>query len=1076
MYRYRPCFALSIVSVAASLAAEQPPPAAFQQYCAGCHGKAAMGGVNLEELLKSPPGEPFQTWDKVAAVLETKRMPPPKMKQPSDEERQAAAAWVRSGLKEYAKKHAGDPGKVTVRRLTSGEYGYTIEDLTGLDIKTDRDFVADSVGGEGFTNFGDVQFMQDANLERYLQAAKWVAERAVTASGPLSFYPDPGKSGLELSAVARIRKIHGENGFRATSGEGGKPFGTERYGAAILAVWKYKNRAALGKPKATIAEIAKADGVSARFAEHLWNTFQTPNKTYPTAVVLEKWNKFPTGNDLAAAKVASKDLQDFIVNYPRFLFGAGAPAAGGLGDERALIISDEEVQVKARQKIVFGIINRSRDKQPFARVYLQVSSVNPDSSTKPLVYWRNTQVRSRGADRAFGEPKALFDIIDEASRQRLGFGSRGAQPNEFVTEGEVATYFDIPTPDAGGTFSLTIEPEIGPGDSIVRCLLSDKENIATGRPISALVGDPKLPSYKVWKKNLLDFAANLPSNSHGEATPADKDPIPAPFNNVYNQPERDRYHVKVKYYRTDKFLYDKILSDAQRAELDHAWNDLLGSFEYHDQILDFLDEKFKLNLNGKNIAQLDDAFIRSLPEEPRKYVEPLKAHYNAVQDAHLSAQPGHLRDALELASKAWRRPLTPTEKQNLEAYYRKLRDTQKLDHDRAIRVLLTRILVAPEFLYRLEQTSSNNNKTKGLTSWELASRLSYFLWSSIPDSELRRAAAANELTVPAKLQAQVKRMLADPKARRFSTEFFGQWLGFYRFDQFTGVDNGRFPEFNDELKTAMYDEATSFFEYIVRQNRPVSEILNANYTFLNPTLAKHYGVKADVKGMEKVDNAQDRGGALRLGAVLAETSAPLRTSPVKRGDWVLRRILGTPTPPPPADAGSLPADEKAFGGLTLREKLKVHMRNATCAGCHTRIDPMGFPLEKYDPLGRVRASYSDGKPVEDVSTTREGIDIKGVEGLIAYLQNHEEQVLSNMSRKLIGFALGRTALASDQPLVETMVKAGNKASLTDFISQIVASRQFQYRRDEDNGNRAVAVLRPTDKGPRRSQNGVTQNE
>lgn len=1056
------------------MAAEPAPPAAFQQYCSGCHGKAAMGGVNLEELLKSPPGEPYQTWDKVAAALESKRMPPPKMKQPSDAERNAAAAWVRSGLKEYARKHAGDPGKVTVRRLTSGEYGYTIEDLTGLDIKTDRDFVADSVGGEGFTNFGDVQFMQDANLERYLQAAKWVADRAVTASGPLMFYQDPGKSGLELSAVARIRSIHAENGFRATSGEGGKPFGTDRYGAAILSVWKFKNRAALGKPKATLAEIAKADGVSVRFAEHLWTVFNTPNNTYPTSVVLAKWNKFPTGNNLAAAKTASKDLQDYVVNYPRFLFGAGAPAAGGLGDERSLVISDEEVQVKARQKIVFGIINRSREKKPFARVYLLANSVNPDSQTKPLVYWRNAKVRSRGADRAFGEAKSLFDIIDEASRQRLGFGTHGAKPDEFVTEGEVATYFDIPTPDAGGTFSLTLEPEIGPGDAVVRCLLSDKEDVATGRPISALVGNTDLPSYKVWKQNLLHFAANLPSNSHGEATPADKDPIPAPFNNTYNQPERDRYHVKVKYYRTDKFLYDKILTDAQRAELDHAWNDLFGSFEYHDQILDFLVEKYKLDVKGKDIAALDDAYIRSLAAEPRKYVEPLKAHYNAVQDAHLSAQPGHLRDCLEIAARAWRRPLTAVEKQNLEAYYRKLRETNKLDHEKAIRVLLTRILVAPEFLYRLEQTSNTNSKR--LTNYELASRLSYFLWSSIPDRELNRAAAAGELMVPAKLQAQVKRMLADPKARRFSTEFFGQWLGFYRFDQFTGVDNGRFPEFNDELKAAMYEEATSFFEYIVRQNRPVAEILAANYTFLNPLLAKHYGVKTDVKEMAKVDNAQDRGGALRLGAVLAATSAPLRTSPVKRGDWVLRRILGTPTPPPPADAGSLPADEKAFGGLTLREKLKAHMRNATCAGCHTRIDPMGFPLEKYDPVGRVRASYSDGKPVEDVSTTTDRIDIKGVEGLISYLQNHQEQVSSNMSRKLIGFALGRTTLASDQPLIDNMVRAGNQASMADLVTQVVTSRQFQYRRDDSTGNPAVAALRPNDNGPRRKNNGVTQNE
>jgi hypothetical protein len=178
-----------------------------------------------------------------------------------------------------------------------------------------------------------------------------------------------------------------------------------------------------------------------------------------------------------------------------------------------------------------------------------------------------------------------------------------------------------------------------------------------------------------------------------------------------------------------------------------------------------------------------------------------------------------------------------------------------------------------------------------LTAWELASRLSFFLWSSIPDDELRRAAAAGELGDPVKLAAQVRRMTADPKARRFATEFFGQWLGFYHFDEYRGVDTSRFPEFTEDVRAAMYDEAIATFEYLVRQDRPVREILSADYTFLNQPLAEFYGIDRDVRAdvPERVDGARafNRGGALRLGAVLTTTSAPLRTSPVKRGDWVL---------------------------------------------------------------------------------------------------------------------------------------------------------------------------------------------
>src|SRR6185436_532153 len=185
-----------------------------------------------------------------------------------------------------------------------------------------------------------------------------------------------------------------------------------------------------------------------------------------------------------------------------------------------------------------------------------------------------------------------------------------------------------------------------------------------------------------------------------------------------------------------------------------------------------------------------------------------------------------------------------------------------------------------------------------------------------------------------------------------------------------GVDTGRFPEFTDEVKGAMYDEAISFFEYVIRKDRPIREILFADYAFLNKALAKHYGVTREIKSaddVELVDNANGfrRGGLLRLGAVLTATSAPLRTSPVKRGDWVLRRVLGTAVPPPPADAGSIPADDKLFGGLSVRDRLEAHKRNATCNNCHSRIDPLGFPLERYDSIGRWREQYPDGKPIDD---------------------------------------------------------------------------------------------------------------
>jgi hypothetical protein len=327
---------------------------------------------------------------------------------------------------------------------------------------------------------------------------------------------------------------------------------------------------------------------------------------------------------------------------------------------------------------------------------------------------------------------------------------------------------------------------------------------------------------------------------------------------------------------------------------------------------------------------------------------------------------------------------------------------------------------------------------------------------------LRRAAAARELSTPEGIRRQVQRMVADPKARRLATEFFGQWLGFYQFDQHKGVDTSRFPEFTDDIRNAMYDEAVSFFEHVVRRNRPVREIVFADYTFLNKDLAKFYGMKKDVRSTEQAELVEGtgdfhRGGLLRLGAVLTATSAPLRTSPVKRGDWILRRVLGTAVPPPPADAGSIPADDKLFGGLSVKARLEQHKRNASCANCHVRIDPLGFALEHYDPTGRWRDQYPDGKPIEDSAALADQTQIAGVQGLLAYLQVKEEQVRKTLASKLVGYALGRTVLASDQQLIDRMAGAGGNATFSQMAAEIATSRQFRHRLGQQEDPAATKV-------------------
>ncbi|HVV43548.1 MAG TPA: DUF1592 domain-containing protein [Bryobacteraceae bacterium] len=1118
-------------------AAAAKTPELFAQFCFPCHsGNSPQAGVNIEKLATSQIsiGEGFQTWTRIAAALEGHVMPPSIMPQPDEKDRAAAAAWIHSQLDTYAKKHDGDPGKVTVRRLTSGEYAYSILDLTGFNIDTGIDASSDSVGGEGFSNFGDVQFMQDANLEHYLDAAKVVADHAVIGAGPLQFFTDPGKTGFEFSGINRVKAIYEKYGFRTVSGEGGFQFGLEKYGKALYGAWEYTNRAALGEPTVTMKKIADREGIEVRFLQHILEVMNRPGLSYPASDMAAKWHKFPkavAGGDVkaeeAAARTQANELQTALLNWPGWLFGRGDKAQGGAGDESPLIFNDKAL--KADTDHHFNFVHRGGFGQRGAtpgtgpvKIYLNVASVNPSAPGQGAIIWKNATIAftppgagpgfgrgpgagfggGRGASGAGGRgasggrgavtggrgavaggrggaagasgaagntavaaangggrgrgrgpalPRvSLRSVVSAETAKELGFGKSidGSPigPDDFSSDGSIS--FEVPAPPGVTTWDIQLDAVLGSErNHVYRITIADSPQ-PRGIPTRGLVGDMSSAGYKTFHDGVMEYSRILPPNSNDQPTPADKDPAPEPFDPTYNVPEHDDFVIQVKYIRDDRFVWNYLLNDEKRKELDQAWNDVFASFPYHDNYLRLLAAHYKYDLKGKRMADMTPANIAQLPEEMRKYVTPLRRQWEEMRAAQAAAKPHHVEDVVQFASKAWRRPLTEAEKQGLRAFYTKaLAADPDHDHVKAIRAMIARVLVAPQFLYKVELTSQAA-AAHPLSNWEMASRLSYFLWSSVPDDELRRAAAAGELTTTAGLRKQVKRMMADEKARRMSTEFFGQWFGFYHFDKYKGVDTGRFPEFTEEVKSAMYDEAVSFFEHIIRTDRPVSDILYADYDYLNKPLAKYYGIKKEVKSDDDVElvegvNALNRGGVLRLGAVLTTTSAPLRTSPVKRGDWVLRRILGTPTPPPPPDAGSIPNDPKLFGGLSVRDRLAQHKRNATCATCHTRIDPMGFPLEHFDSTGRWRELYPDGKPIDDRGEMRDKSIIPGVQGLLTYLKTQEPQVQLTLSHKLIGYALGRTVQGSDQMLVDRMVAAGSKATMTDLATMVVTSAQFR---------------------------------
>ena len=369
-------------------------------------------------------------------------------------------------------------------------------------------------------------------------------------------------------------------------------------------------------------------------------------------------------------------------------------------------------------------------------------------------------------------------------------------------------------------------------------------------------------------------------------------------------------------------------------------------------------------------------------------------------------------------------------------------------YEEALRAPLQALLVHPSFLFRMEADQADKTEWR-VDDFELATRLSYFLWASMPDRRLLKLADEGKLSDPATLRAEALRMLADKRAESLSRHFAGQWLGFEELRENAEPDPKRFPTFTQSLRVAMYRESVEFFSHLVRANRPVLELLGADYTFANAELAKHYGLDG-VTGsrMQRVALSDpNRGGVIGQASILTATSMPLRTSPVKRGKWILDTLLGTPPPPPPPDAGVLPGDDKSTEGLSFREMLEVHRTKASCAGCHAKIDPLGFGLENFDAIGRWRSTDTNGKPIDSKATLPGDVTFSTPAELKKLLLGSDELFLRNLARKMLAYSLGRPLEYYDEAVVTDLVAKLRKDDLKmqTLILSIVESYPFQNR-------------------------------
>jgi hypothetical protein len=393
-----------------------------------------------------------------------------------------------------------------------------------------------------------------------------------------------------------------------------------------------------------------------------------------------------------------------------------------------------------------------------------------------------------------------------------------------------------------------------------------------------------------------------------------------------------------------------------------------------------------------------------------------------------------------LARQAYRRPVAAADIDPLMKLFATGR-VDGLNFEAGVEMALTAVLVSPNFLFRVERSDGR------ISDLELASRLSFFLWSSIPDEELLTVASADKLRDPAILRTQTLRLLNDPKSQALLNNFAGQWLHLRNIAEWR-PDAEKYPQFDEALRNAFERESGLFFENIVREDRSVLELIDADYTFVNERLARYYGIPG-VRGsyFRRVSlTGKERGGVLTQGGVLMVTSYPTRTSPVLRGKWILENILGAPPPPPPPNVPQL--EENAVGSAkSLREQLERHRADTACASCHSRLDPLGFALENFDGVGRYRAEEG-GSPIDASGAMSNGTTVTGPAGLKKVVLERRDEFVEVMTGKLLTYALGRGLEYYDQPALRKIRRetAADNNRFSSLVLGVVNSVPFQMRK------------------------------
>ncbi|MEO5926280.1 MAG: DUF1592 domain-containing protein [Bryobacteraceae bacterium] len=970
----------------------------LSKYCMGCHGtKTPAAQFDLRPYSTTAAViKDLGHWHLVNEKLTTEQMPPKVAPQPPAEARKKITEWIQAMERSEARKHAGDPGPVMTRRLSNAEYNNTIRDLTGFDIQPAREFPVDPANTEGFDNSAESLVLSPGLFNKYLQAAHEVSDHMVLKPEGFDFAPHPMLAATDRDrySVQRILDFYARQ--------------PTEYAAYFEAAWRYKNRVALGKPQATLATAAAETKVSAKYLPMIWALLEDPTEpgkpeVGPTAKLQAMWKALPAQAEAPKAKfMEMRDFATRIRNHTAKQFAA--PIVRGLPAGSQPLLNWKLLQFNQhRREFDPKALLNDTDPAPELPAMPRYPGLHRDAAPR----WAALMDRARAGDTDLIVPAAQRPRY-EASFARFA----SVFPDVFYVS-ERGRYFPDDSDDKGRFLSAGYHNVMGFWRDDV--------------PLMELILDPQGQKElnRLWDE--FDFAADHTARTWNEF-----------------------------YFNQSGAVDTGDPEDGRPRPTDKALDDPAVIFDLRNDYM---------------VKALED------PENDPMAVDAITVHFQTINDTlrriqkmRVDAEPSHVDSLLRFAERAFRRPLSQKEKDDWRNYYRSLRDKDGLSHEDAIRDSIISVLISPQFCYRLDLGDASQQVTSAaakpankkapvttpLSAFSLASRLSYFLWASMPDDALLAAAASGDLQKPSVLLAQAKRMLQDPRARGMALEFGGNWLDFRRFEQHNAVDRDRFPSFTNDLRQAMFEEPVRMLTDMVQNDRSVLDLIYGNYTFVNPVLAKHYGMPdtgAAPDHWTRIDDAGKfgRGGLLPMSVFLTQNAPGLRTSPVKRGYWVVRRVLGETIPPPPPSVPELPKDESTMV-RPLREMLALHRENPLCGGCHARFDTFGLALENYGPVGERRTQDLAGRAIDTEAALPGGFTANGFTGVQDYIRLHRQDgYLDNFSRKLLSYALSRSLIPSDELLIDSM---RSRLSQQDYrfstlVESLVTSPQFLSHRNPE---------------------------